>query len=32
LLLLALWVSVIGGAIIGIFSMQGEGAVRISHQ
>ena len=31
LLLLALWVSVIGGAIIGIFSMQGEGAARISH-
>jgi hypothetical protein len=32
LLLLALWVSVIGGAIIGIFSMQGEGAARSSHQ
>ena len=32
LLLLALWVSVIGGAMIGIFNMQGEGAVRISHQ
>jgi serine/threonine protein kinase len=32
LLLLALWVSVIGGAIIGIFSMQGEDAARMSHQ
>jgi serine/threonine protein kinase len=31
LLLLALWVSVTGGAIIGIFNMQGEGVARISH-
>jgi hypothetical protein len=31
LLLLALWVSVTGGAIVGIFNMQGEGVARISH-
>jgi serine/threonine protein kinase len=31
LLLLALWVSVTGGAIIGIFNMQGETSARISH-
>jgi serine/threonine protein kinase len=30
LLLLALWVSVTGGAIIGIINMQGEGEARIS--
>ncbi|HEY6286058.1 MAG TPA: hypothetical protein VIX20_10380, partial [Ktedonobacteraceae bacterium] len=32
LLLLALWVSVIGGAMIGIFNLQGEGVTRIFHQ
>ncbi len=32
LLLLALWVSVIGGVMIGIFNIQGEGVTRISHQ
>ncbi len=32
LLLLALWVSVIGGTIIGIFNVQGEGVTRIVHQ
>ena len=31
LLLIALWVSVIGGAIIGIINIQGEGEVRIIH-
>jgi hypothetical protein len=31
LLLLALWVSVTGGAIIGIINMQGEGTTRTSH-
>jgi hypothetical protein len=30
-MLLALWMSIIGGAIIGIFNMQGEDAARISH-
>jgi serine/threonine protein kinase len=31
LLLIALWVSVTGGAIIGIINIQGEGEVQISH-
>ncbi|MGZ6366230.1 MAG: serine/threonine protein kinase [Ktedonobacteraceae bacterium] len=31
LLLIALWVSVIGGAIIGIMNIQGEGEMRIIH-
>ena len=31
LLLIALWVSVTGGAMIGIINMQGEGAMQISH-
>jgi serine/threonine protein kinase len=31
LLLLALWVSVTGGAITGIINMQSEGEVRVSH-
>jgi len=31
LLLIALWVSVTGGAIIGIINIQGEGAEQISH-
>jgi serine/threonine protein kinase len=31
LLLLALWVSVTGGAVIGIFNMQGKDTVRIAH-
>lgn len=31
ILLIALWVSVTGGAMIGIINMQGEGAKQISH-
>jgi len=32
LTLLALWMSVIGGALIGIFSVRDEGAVPLVHQ
>jgi hypothetical protein len=31
-LLLALWMSVVGGAIIGIFSMRDEGVAPVSHK
>jgi hypothetical protein len=31
-MLLALWMSVVGGAIIGIFSMRDEGVAQVSHK